>query len=425
MSGDPEQEYFSDGISEDIITDLSKVSGLFVVGRNTSFGYKGMSPQLQTVASDLGVKFLLEGSVRKAGQRVRVNAQLIDGANGGHVWADRYDRELTDIFAIQDEITQSIVEQLKIRLLPKEKKAITQAPTANVEAYNYYLKGRQFSHNFTKASLFLAREMFAKAVEIDPNYARAYAGMASCDSRLKTWHKVPIDLDEILSTAAKALELDPNLGEAYAAQGEALNASMRKGEAEAAFERALELDPNNFEAHLFYARFNVTQGKLERAAEHYVRALEIRPDDCQSPLLLEQVLRSLGREEEGIPYLRMGVKRAEEELRLHPESSRPAQLGACALAQLGEKEKALKWLERVMIIDPNDNGARYNAACTYALLGESDQAFDLLHDWVKEAGSEQKNWFLHDADLDLIRDHPRYPDLSKQVELMAVNPITA
>ena len=425
MSGDPEQEYFSDGISEDIITDLSKISGLFVIGRNTSFGYKGMSPQLQKVAADLGVKYLLEGSVRKAGERVRVNAQLIDGVNGGHLWADRYDRDLTDIFAIQDEITQSIVEQLKIRLLPKEKKAITQAPTANVEAYNYYLKGRQFSHNFTKASLFLGREMFAKAVEVDPNYARAYAGMASCDSRLKTWHKVAIDLDEILSAAAKALELDPNLGEAYAAQGEALNASMRKDEAEVAFERALELDPNNFEAHLFYARFCVTQGKLDQAAEHYLRALEIRPDDCQSPLLLDQVLRSLGRPDEGIPYLRMGVKRAEEELRLHPESSRPAQLGACALAQLGEKEKALKWLERVMIIDPNDNGARYNAACTYALLGEPDQAIDLLCDWVKDAGPEQKNWFMHDADLDLIRDQPRYPELAKQVERMAVNPITA
>ena len=425
MSGDPEQEYFSDGISEDIITDLSKVSGLFVVGRNTSFGYKGMSPQLQKVASDLGVKFLLEGSVRKAGQRVRVNAQLIDGSNGGHLWADRYDRDLTDIFAIQDEITQSIVEQLKIRLLPKEKKAITQPPTASVEAYNYYLKGRQFSHNFTKSSLRLAREMFSRAVEIDPNYARAYAGIASCDSRLKTWHKVAIDAEEILSFAAKALELDPQLAEAYAAQGEALNASGRKDEAEAAFQRALELDPGHFEGQLFYARFCVTEGKLELAAEHYLRALEIRPDDCQSPFLLEQVLRSLGRGEEGLHYLRMGVKRAEEELRLHPESSRPAQLGACALATLGEKEKAQKWLERVMIIDPDDNGARYNAACTYAQLGEFDKSIDLLIDWVADAGLEQKNWFIHDADLDPIREHARYPELLKQVSQIGAASVTA
>ena len=425
MSGDPEQEYFSDGISEDIITDLSKVSGLFVVGRNTSFGYKGMSPHLQNVASDLGVKYLLEGSVRKAGQKVRVNAQLIDGSNGGHLWADRYDRDLTDIFAIQDEITQAIVEQLRIRLLPKEKKAITQPPTESVDAYNYYLKGRQFSHNFTKSSLRLAREMFAKAVEIDPNYARAYAGMASCDSRLKTWHKVSIDPEEILALAAKALELDPQLAEAFAAQGEALNASGRKEEAEIAFKRALELDPNHFEGQLFYARFCVTQGRLEQAAEHYLRALEIRSDDCQSPFLLEQVLRSLGRAEEGLHYLRMGVKRAEEELRLHPESSRPAQLGACALATLGEKEKAVKWLERVMIIDPDDNGARYNAACTYAQLGEFDRAIDMLLVWTEDAGLEQKNWFMHDADLDPIRNHPRYPELLERVGQIGATGVTA
>ena len=163
MSGDGEQEYFSDGITEDIITDLSKVSGLFVVGRNTSFTYKGKAIQLQQVAAELGVKFLLEGSVRKAGQRVRVTGQLIDGSSGGHLWADRYDRDLTDIFAIQDEITTAIVDQLKIRLLPKEKKAIERAPTVNVEAYNYYLKGRQLFHAFTKSYLILAKEMFARA----------------------------------------------------------------------------------------------------------------------------------------------------------------------------------------------------------------------------------------------------------------------
>ena len=168
MSGDPGQEYFSDGITEDIITDLRKVSGLFVVGRNTSFTYKGKPIQLQQVAAELGVKFILEGSVRKAGERVRVTGQLIDGATGGHLWADRFDRDLTDIFAIQDEITQTIVEQLKIRLLPQEKKAIAQAPTANVEAYTYYLKGRQFFHNLTKAFLLLARQMFAKAAETRP-----------------------------------------------------------------------------------------------------------------------------------------------------------------------------------------------------------------------------------------------------------------
>jgi adenylate cyclase len=424
MSGDPEQEYFSDGISEDIITDLSKVSGLFVIGRNTSFGYKGMSPQLQRVASDLGVKYLLEGSVRKAGQRVRVNAQLIDGANGGHLWADRYDRDLTDIFAIQDEITQSIVEQLKIRLLPKEKKAITQAPTVSVDAYNYYLKGRQLFHVFTKSYLTLAKEMFAKAVEVDPNYARAYAGMASAMARLWGMYNVPTDADELLAVTDKALALDPNMPEAYAARGEGLANSGRRDEAVAAYERALELDSNNYDANLAYARFCVTEGQFEKAIELFTRALEIQPDDYQAPLLLQTVYCSLGRIEESMKYAHLGLKRAEDQLKLHPENSRPAQLGAAALATLGEKDKALKWVERVKLIDPDDNNARYNAACTYAQLGEPDQAIEMLEEWTKHCGAEQEMWFLHDADLDPVRDHPRYAGLLAKIKERAAPAVT-
>jgi len=411
MSGDTEQEYFSDGITEDIITDLSKISGLFVVGRNTSFTYKGKILQLQQVAAEMGVKFLLEGSVRKAGERVRVTGQLIDGTTGGHLWADRYDRDLTDIFAIQDEITKSIVDQLKVRLVPAEKKAIEQAPTVNVEAYNYYLKGRQLFHAFTKAYLLLAKEMFAKAVEVDPNYARAYAGMASTMARLWGMYNVPTSADELLAITDKALALDPNLAEAHSARGEALGNSGRRQEAVAAFERALQIDPNNYDANLSYARFCVTGGDFEKAIEHYVRAVEIQPDDSQAPLLLQPVFHALGREEESERYGRMGLKRAEEQLRQHPESSRPAQLGAGALAHFGEKEQALKWLERVKLIDPDDNNARYNAACTYAQLGEIDQALDLLEEWTKHCGAEQENWFLHDSDLDPVRNHPRYPAL--------------
>src|SRR5213079_3231757 len=184
MSGDPEQEYFSDGITEDIITDLSKVSGLFVVARNTVFTYKGKTVEVPEVAKRLGVNFILEGSVRKAGSRVRVTGQLINGKDGGHVWADRYDRDLTDIFAIQDEITHAIVDQLKVKLLPQEKKSIQQIPTDNVEAYTFYLKGRQFMERHSEPYYRLARQMFAKAVELDPLYARAYAGIADCDSFL-------------------------------------------------------------------------------------------------------------------------------------------------------------------------------------------------------------------------------------------------
>ncbi len=411
MSGDPEQEYFSDGIAEDIITDLSKISNLFVVGRNTSFTYKGMSLQLQKVATDLGVKFLLEGSVRKAGQKVRVTAQLIDGPSGGHLWADRYDRDLTDIFAIQDDITKSIVDQLKVRLVPGECQAIGQAPTDNVEAYTYYLKGRQYFHNSTKWFLGLARQMFAKAIELDPTFARAYAGLALAATRLAGWFGEPIPMDEILATAGKAIALAPELAEAYAAQGEALSASGQKEEAETAFERALELEPNHFEGNLFYGRHWARWGEAERSVPYFIRATEVQPDDFQAPLLLEQVLRGLGRADEGIPYARMGLKRAEEALRKYPESSRPAQLGATALASVGEAEEAKRWMERALAIDPDDTHIRYNAACMWAQLGESDRAFDLLEQWAEHVGHENKDWMLHDPDLDSLRDLPRYGKL--------------
>jgi adenylate cyclase len=408
MSGDPEQEYFSDGITEDIITDLSKVSGLFVIGRNTSFTYKGKSVQLQQVASELGVRFILEGSVRKAGQRVRVNGQLIDGTSGGHLWADRYDRDLTDIFAIQDEITQAIVEQLKIKLLPKEKKAIAQAPTANVEAYNYYLKGRQFFHNSTRTLLRLARQMFVKATEIDPHYARAYAGIAICDTRLVNWYRAEIPTDEILAVADKALSLDANLAEAHVARGLALGNDGKAEEAAAAFERALKTDPGNHDAHLAYARYLVTHGDFQRAAPLFEQAIKLNPDDWQSPLLIDNVMLALGRDEEAERYARMGVARAEEEMRLRPENSRPAQLGAPTLARLGERERALEWLERALFLDPDDPIVIYNAACTYAQLGEADSAFASLDKWASITGEEQKLWIESDSDFDRIRDDSRF-----------------
>src|SRR5213080_1562799 len=295
MSGDPEQEYFSDGITEDIITDLSNISGLFVVARNTAFTYKGKPGKVQQVAQELGVRFILEGSVRKASSRVRVTGQLINGKDGGHVWAGRFDRDLTDIFAIQDEITRAIVEQLKVKLLPQEKKSISQAPTDNVEAYTYYLRGRQFlERRSTKAYYELARRMFAKAVELDPLYARAYAGIADCDSFLFLHYHLEAGVDSILATSAKALALDNRLAEAHASRGLALSLGQQHEEAIAEFEQAIALNPNSFAAHYFYARACFAQSKFERAAALFERAAEIKPDDYQSLCLLIPIYRSFG-----------------------------------------------------------------------------------------------------------------------------------
>src|SRR5438477_665436 len=205
MSGDPEQEYFSDGITEDIITDLSKISALSVIARHSSFTYKGKAIKVQNVGKELGVDFILEGSVRKAGARVRVTGQLINSRDGTHIWADRFDRDLTDIFTIQDEITHAIVEQLKVKLLPQEKMSIQQAPTDNVEAYTCYLKARELFHRGSKSGYKAAREMFVKATVLDPSYARAYAGIADCDTFLYLRTTEPISFEAILAMSDKAL----------------------------------------------------------------------------------------------------------------------------------------------------------------------------------------------------------------------------
>ena len=409
MSGDPEQEYFSDGITEDVITDLSKISGLHVIARNTAFTYKGRPVKIQQVAQELGVRFVLEGSVRKAGSRVRVTGQLVDGGDGSHLWAERYDRELTDIFTIQDEITHAIVDQLKIKLLPDEKEAIKATPTEDVEAYTYYLRGRQFLHMCSKSYMLLARRMFARAAEIDPSYARAYAGIANCDSVLYSWQYADVSVDAILATSAKALELDPDLADAHASRGLALQYGGQRGEAAAEFDRALALDPDLHEANYFYARFYFEQGDFEHAAELFERAVRVRSDDYRSAVLLACVYRSLGRHADMTRAARLGLERAERELNLHPENSSPAQLGALALAQLGERDRAKEWAARTLAIDPDDLNALYNIACAYLIMDETEAALDLLEKIIPR--TKQIMWWQSDPDLDPIRDHPRYKRL--------------
>ncbi|HMJ07152.1 MAG TPA: adenylate/guanylate cyclase domain-containing protein [Chthoniobacterales bacterium] len=408
MSGDPEQEYFSDGITEDIITDLSKISALHVIARHTSLAYKGRPVKVQAVGRELGVGFMLEGSVRKADRRIRVTGQLIECANGTHIWAERFDRDLTDIFAIQDEITHAIVEQLKVKLLPQEKQSIGQKRTDNVEAYTYYLRGRDFFYRHSRRYFELARRMFAKAAELDPNYARAYAGMADCDSLLISNYQADADIDEILALTARALELDDHLAEAHASRAFALSIAHRTEEAEIEFERALALDANSFEAHFLYARASFIQGNLERAARLFERASEIRRDDYQSPCLLIHIYRSLGRKDKSLEAARQGIALAEGELALHPEDPRPAHLGIAALIEIGEHDRAREWIARALAIDPDDPLTLYNVACGYTKLGDLDAAFQALERALPRFGAAFRNWVKYDSDLDGLRADPRY-----------------
>ena len=415
VSNDPQQEFFSDGITEDLITDLSNVSGLFVLSRNTVFTCKGRTENLQRIARELGVAYVVEGSVRRVDNRVRINAELIEGATDGHLWAARYDRDLTDIFAVQDEIAKAVVEQLKVRLLPEEKKAIEEAPTENVEAYTHYLRGREYYHIASKANLLMARQSFARAIELDPGYARAYAAIAVCDVRLRENYGFEIPVEEIFATTDKALAINPSLSEALAVRGFALAVDNRRAEAAPVLEQALSLDPNCHEANRHYAEFCFADGQFELAATYLTRAMEIRPTDYGAALMLVNVFRSLKQDDHARSYARVAVGKAEEELRLHPENANCACLGATVLAFLGERDRALAWLARAIAIDPGDANTQYNSACTYAQLGEPERAIDLLESWLPRVSPAMKLWFRNDADLDPLRDHSRY---KKLIELL-------
>ena len=290
MSGDAEQEYFSDGISEDLITDLSKISGLFVLARNSTFAYKGKPVDVRELSRRLSVRYVLEGSVRKAGARVRITAQLIDGEHGGHVWAERFDRELTDIFAVQDEITRNIVDALKVRLLPAERQALAGQPTTNVEAYQLYLRGRQFFHRHDKRSYAVARRLFERACAIDPLFARALAAIADCDAFLYL-HSVSGRLAVGSWPPARApWSCSPTCRRRTPRADWRFYVHGRFAEAEHEFETALRLDPNLFETWYFYGRAKFVEGDMAKAAELFERAAEIQPDDFQAHCLLHEHL---------------------------------------------------------------------------------------------------------------------------------------
>ena len=344
MSGDPEQEYFSDGISEDIITDLSKVSALSVVARNTAFNFKGKSIDVKEVARSLGVSHVLEGSVRKAGARVRITAQLIDGAAGDHLWADRYDRDLTDIFAIQDEISKAIVAALRVKLLPEEKKAIETRGTSSVEAYNLYLMARQQlidgSFGDPRRDETIVR-ICQQATVIDPNYAQAWALMAFAQSELRFWHGKDVNA---FPAAERALSIDPNLAEVRCVKARYLEEEGKQDEADREIAAALKLDPESWEVNRESARMMFREGRMRDAVPYFEKAAALMESDWHNSSMLTSCYRSLGEQENLERAARMTVERAQAALAKDPTNGSAVAVGAGAFAMLGEADRAREWI---------------------------------------------------------------------------------
>ena len=353
--------------------------------------------------------------MRKSGDRLRVSAQLVNVADGSNLWSERYDRKLEDVFAIQDEIAENIVKALRVVLSDDEKRAIEQPVTENVQAYEYYLRGRQFFHQFRRSGLQFARRMFERAIEADPNFARAYAGIADCCSFLYTWQDgSKSNIEGADSASRKALELGPELAEAHASRGFALTLSRKYGEAKGEFETAIRLNPKLYEAHYLYARACFQEGKLAEAVEHYEAASRIHPDDYQSILLAQGPLHGLGRKEDALAMLRRGLQVAEKHLELNPDDSRALYLGAGALAQLGERERALDWAKRAHAVDPEDPAVLYNVACVYSLADMPGEALACL-DKAVQNGFGHREWLDNDTDLDRLRGDPRFKTLLQKL----------
>jgi adenylate cyclase len=420
MSGDPEQEYFSDGISEDIITDLSKISALHVVSRNTAFTFKGKAVDLGQVASQLKVGHVLEGSVRKAAGRVRITAQLIDAANDSHLWAERYDRDLNDIFAIQDEISHAIVDALKVKLLPEEEKAIEHRGTENVDAYNLFLMARQTyaaTYEADGRRLDAIIRICRRAVDIDPNYADAWALIALAEMALRS-NVGRKGGDGGLAAAERALALNPDLAEAHAVKARILSEENRNDQATHEIDIALRLNPESYQVNRNAGLLSFRQKQIEEAAAYWEKSMTLEESDFGSGGMLVTVYTALGKPEAAQRAAKITLERAEKVL--VRDSNNGAALGhsAVALAALGQLDRAKERMEYALLVDPDNLTMRYNFVCALTnYLGDKDAALEMLRPALEQMGGlGLLNHAKIDPDLDSIRDDPRFKEMLAAAE---------
>jgi adenylate cyclase len=414
LSAERDQEHFSDGIAEEILNALSKVGDLHVPARTSCFAFRGTSLDARDIANRLGVEALLDGSIRKAGKRVRINVQLIDAQNGYQLWSQRFDREIEDIFAIQDEIARSVLESLGLALTQREEFRFLKPSTADIEAYEFYLRGRKLYHKWTRQNVEFARQMFERAVNIDPNFATAWAGLANAYVDLFRWGRKPADLEQAQRASERALKLNPNSAEAHVSAGQALAIQRRFLEAASAFDRAIKGDPTLYEAYYLYARAMFECGEIEKAAKLFEKAHAVRPDEYELGPLRAQALTELGRQDEARRANELAVECIEKHLELNPDEARAYSLGASVLIRLGKTKRSKQWTQQAMTLAPNDPLILYNAACNWALLGESDHALDGL-ERALDAGVAVGDWIRHDPDFASLRDHPRFQAIVKRI----------
>ncbi|MFN2421351.1 MAG: adenylate/guanylate cyclase domain-containing protein [Gemmatimonadota bacterium] len=444
LSADPENEYFSDGITEEILTVLAPVEGLKVISRTSVMQYKGTTKSVRQIADELDVASVLEGSVRRAGDRVRIAAQLIDARTDKHLWAERYDRNLEDIFEIQTDVAERIVEALKMRLTPREKARIAERPTESVEAYEEYLKGRYFLPKRTAEALRQAIEHFRQAVDADPSFAQAWAGLADGYALLPSYSNAPTaeSCSEARAAAERALALDPGLGEAHAALGQAARIMSKVEDADREYRRAIELSPGYATAHHWYGNFLSTIGRHDEAVAELQRALELDPLSLPVHLGLGTSYLFAGRLDEAIRTYRKVVEmdpgyvnghldlaetydamdRHEEAIEAWEATSRlkPELIPPDFMAELragyetgGARGYWEAWHAGVLSREKFHVRSFYLAlACTK--LGRVDEAFEWIDQLVAERNAVAPQVLVHPS-FETLRSDPRYEELVRRI----------
>jgi TolB-like protein/Tfp pilus assembly protein PilF len=413
MSGDPEQEYFSDGITEDIITDLGKVSALSIVSRNTAFSFKGATADVAQVARQTKAAYVLVGSVRKSGARVRITAQLIGATNDSQLWGERYDRDLNDIFALQDEISKAIVAALKLTLLPEEKQALEQRGTSIPEAYKLYLMARQFWLLDNERNNEIVVRICNRVIEIDPHYAQAWATMALAQWNM-FWRGDSGDDGE--RAAEMALRLDPQLADAHAAMGAALRSKGRFEEGLRSCRNALRLEPNSYTGNRIAGLCYLGMRRYDDAVGHFELAAAAVESDFTASGFISQCYKAKGDIERMTSAARRALERVEKIVAAEPGHSRAIGIGVNLLAALGEKERAKEWATRARLVDPENANLHYNLACAMSTLGEFDLMLETLGGIAPRLSPGMLSWMDADTDFDPIRNDPRFKALIEKVQ---------
>ncbi|MDH4070997.1 MAG: protein kinase [Ignavibacteria bacterium] len=413
ISQEKESDYFSDGLTEELIANLSRLKDIRLVPRATSMQYKGTTKDLKAISRELDTRYILSGSVRKFQDNIRITVELIDVETDAQLWAETYKGTMADVFDIQEQVSKQIVEALMVKLTPTEKVVLAKRSTSNPEAFDCNLRARGFLYRRTKNAVQFAIQLFQQAIELDARYAAAYAGLGEAYATMHhDYDSKELWLDKAIESSLKALMYDPSLSEAYAALGLSYFSKKSIDEAITSSQKAIELDPNNFTAYWILGRIYHATDRDKEAIGLYKKAIELNPDFHTAYGDLRMIYERLGEKEKYNETLNALLEMFPRYLSKYPDDARSHIYYATDLAQVGRIDEAKVEAQKALQLSPGDPLMLYNAACCYARMGETKQAVDALRESIA-VGLEDYEWIKRDPDLETIRDDPGFKELLK------------